>query len=159
MRVTNTNSVLVRELSQLIEPILDEMGVELVDIEYLSYHGRWIVRIYVDKEGGITVDDCARVSREIDEIIDIKDIIHHAYVLEVSSPGLNRPLKKEKDFQRAVGKKIKARISVPLKGRRHFIGYLKDFRNDTLYLEVENNLVSLSRQDVDKANLVYEFEN
>ena len=157
--MTNTIGVLVREISQLIEPILDEMEVELVDIEYLSYHGKWIVRIYVDKEGGITVDDCARVSREIDEIIDIKDIIHHAYVLEVSSPGLNRPLKKEKDFQRAIGKKIKARISVPLKGRRHFTGYLKDFRNGTLYLEVEDRLVSLSRRDVEKANLVYEFEN
>jgi ribosome maturation factor RimP len=159
MRVTNTAGVLIKEISQLIEPILDEMDVELVDVEYLSYHGRWIVRIYVDKEGGITVDDCARVSREIDEIIDIKGVIHHAYVLEVSSPGLNRPLKKEKDFQRAVGKKIKARISVPLKGRRHFTGYLKDFRNGTLYLEVENNLVPLSRRDVEKANLVYEFEN
>jgi ribosome maturation factor RimP len=157
--VTNATSVVIREISQLIEPILDEMDVELVDIEYLSYHGRWIVRIYVDKEGGITVDDCARVSREIDEIIDVKDVIPHAYVLEVSSPGLNRPLKKDKDFQRAVGKKIKARISVPLKGRRHFTGYLKDFRNGTLYLEVEDNPVSLSLRDVEKANLVYEFEN
>jgi ribosome maturation factor RimP len=157
--VTNTAGVLIREISQLIEPILDEMGVELVDIEYLSSHGRWIVRIYVDKDGGITVDDCARVSREIDEIIEIKNIIHHAYVLEVSSPGLNRPLKKEKDFKGAVGKKIKARISVPLKGRRHFTGYLTDFRNDTLYLEVENKPLSLSRRDVEKANLVYEFEN
>ena len=157
--MTNATSVVIREISQLIEPILDEMDVELVDIEYLSYHGRWIVRIYVDKEGGITVDDCARVSREIDEIIDIKDVIPHAYVLEVSSPGLNRPLKKDKDFQRAVGKKIKARISVPLKGRRHFTGYLKDFRNGTLYLEVEDNPVSLSLLDVEKANLVYEFEN
>lgn len=157
--MTNATSVVIREISQLIEPILDEMDVELVDIEYLSYHGRWIVRIYVDKEGGITVDDCARVSREIDEIIDIKDVIPHAYVLEVSSPGLNRPLKKDKDFQRAVGKKIKARISVPLKGRRHFTGYLKDFRNGTLYLEVEDNPVSLSLRDVEKANLVYEFEN
>jgi ribosome maturation factor RimP len=157
--VTNATSVVIREISQLIEPILDEMDVELVDIEYLSYHGRWIVRIYVDKEGGITVDDCARVSREIDEIIDVKDVIPHAYVLEVSSPGLNRPLKKDKDFQRAVGKKIKARISAPLKGRRHFTGYLKDFRNGTLYLEVEDNPVSLSLRDVEKANLVYEFEN
>ncbi len=157
--VANTTSVLVREISQLIEPILDEMEVELVDIEYLSHHGRWTVRIYVDKEGGITLDDCARVSREIDEIIDVKDIIRHAYILEVSSPGLNRPLKKEKDFQRAVGKKIKTRVSVPLEGRRNFTGYLKDFRNGILYLEVENNLVSLSWRDVEKANLVYDFEN
>lgn len=125
--MTNTGGVVTREISQLIEPILDEMDVELVDIEYLSGHGRWIVRIYVDKEGGITLDDCARVSREIGELIDIKDIIHHAYVLEVSSPGLNRPLKREKDFQRAIGKKVKAKMLVPLKGRKHFTGYLKSF--------------------------------
>jgi len=150
---------LIRQISELVEPILDEMDVELVDIEYLSNHGRWIVRVYVDKEGGITVDDCAGVSREIDAIIEIKDIIPHAYVLEVSSPGLNRPLKKEKDFQRAVGKKIKAKTSVPLKGRRHFTGYLKDFQNDILYLELEDKVVALSRRDVEKANLVYEFEN
>ena len=150
---------MIRQISELVEPILDEMDVELVDIEYLSNHGRWIVRVYVDKEGGITVDDCAGVSREIDAIIEIKDIIPHAYVLEVSSPGLNRPLKKEKDFQRAVGKKIKAKTSVPLKGRRHFTGYLKDFQNDILYLELEDKVVALSRRDVEKANLVYEFEN
>jgi ribosome maturation factor RimP len=154
MRVTNTGGVVTREISQFIEPILNEMDVELVDIEYLSGHGRWIVRIYVDKEGGITLDDCARVSREIGELIDVKDIIHHAYVLEVSSPGLNRPLKREKDFQRAIGKKVKAKMLVPLKGRKHFTGYLKSFRNGTLYLEVENNLVSLSWRDVEKANLV-----
>ena len=157
--MTSARDVLIRQISELVEPILDEMDVELVDIEYLSNHGRWIVRVYVDKEGGITVDDCARVSREIDAIIEIKDIIPHAYVLEVSSPGLNRPLKKEKDFQRAVGKKIKAKTFVPLKGRRHFTGYLKDFQNDILYLEVEDNVVALSRRDVEKANLVYEFKN
>ena len=74
------------------------MDVELVDIEYLSEHGRWVLRIYVDQEGGITLDGCARVSREIGDLIDVKDILQHEYVLEVSSPGLNRPLKKEKDF-------------------------------------------------------------
>lgn len=157
--MTNTAGIIVREISQLIEPILEEMGIELVDVEYVSSQGGWVVRVYVDKEGGITVDDCASVSREIEEIIDIKDIVPHSYILEVSSPGLNRPLKKEKDFQQAVGKKIKAKTSIPLGGRRHFTGYLRAFRNGTLYLQVENNMVSLSSRNVEKANVVYEFEN
>ena len=159
IRVKNAAGIVVREISQLVEPILEEMDVELVDVEYVSSQGRWVVRVYVDKEGGITVDDCASVSREIEGIIDIKDIVPHSYVLEVSSPGLNRPLNKEKDFQQAVGKKIKARTSVPINGRRHFTGYLKDVRNGTLSLEVENNVVSLSCRDVEKANVVYEFES
>ena len=145
------------KLTQIIEPIVDEMGFELVDVEYLSEHGRWVLRIYVDKEGGITLDECARVSREVGDLIDVKDIIQHKYVLEVSSPGLNRPLKREKDFQRAVGKKIEIKMAIPVEGRRHFIGYLRKFQGDTLYLEVENNLVPLSLRDVKRSKLVYEF--
>ena len=99
----------LKKISYLVEPLIDEMGFELVDIEYLSERGRWVLRIYADKKGGITLDDCARVSRELGDFIDVKDVIQHEYVLEVSSPGLNRPLKKEKDFLRAVGKKVKVK--------------------------------------------------
>jgi ribosome maturation factor RimP len=147
------------KLTQIIEPIVDEMKFELVDVEYLSEHGRWVLRIYLDKEGGITLDECARVSREVGDLIDVKDIVEHKYVLEVSSPGLNRPLKREKDFQRAVGKKIKIKMVIPVEGRRHFAGYLRKFQEGTLYLEVENNLVPLSLRDVKRSKVVYEFED
>jgi ribosome maturation factor RimP len=143
----------------LASPVLEEIGFELVDVEYLSDHGRWVLRIYIDKDQGVTIEDCARISRELGDLIDIKDIIDHEYVLEVSSPGLNRPLKKEKDFFRAIGKKIKVRMTEPMNGRRNFSGSLRDFREKTLYLEVESGLVRLSLPDVDRANLIYEFEN
>ncbi|MCP4665749.1 MAG: ribosome maturation factor RimP [Deltaproteobacteria bacterium] len=148
-----------RKVERLIEPILDDMDYELVDIETLSERGRWILRIYVDKEGGMTLDDCARVSREIGDLIDVKDIFQHKYVLEVSSPGLNRPLKRERDFLWALGKKVKVKMVNPVKGRRNFVGYLRDLREGTLHLEVDKTLVFLSRKDVKKANLVFEFEN
>lgn len=148
-----------KKIADLAEPILGELGFELVDVEYLSKHGRWVLRVYIDKNGGVTIDDCAMVSGELGDLIDIKDIIEHEYVLEVSSPGLNRPLRKDSDFARAVGKKIKVKMSVPQKGRRNFTGYLKDFRNRSLSLEVEGRLIILQGAEIEKANVVYEFEN
>jgi len=150
-------SPIIREVCALIEPILDEIEIELVDIEYLFEQGRWILRIYVDKSGGITLDHCTRVSREIDDLIEVKDIFHQGYVLEVSSPGLNRRLKKEKDFQRAVGKDMKIRMATPLEGQRNFRGNLQSFKDGILCLSVKDDLILLSYGDVEKANLVYDF--
>ena len=147
----------IKEVTRFIEPVLAEMGFELVDIECLSAYGRMVFRIYVDKEGGITLDECARVSREVGDLIDIKDFIKHEYVLEVSSPGLNRPLKKEKDFLSAIGKMVKIRMAIPINGRRRFTGHLRKVENGNLYLEIDNHLFALPRQDIEKANLVYEF--
>jgi ribosome maturation factor RimP len=147
----------VEQIAQLVEPVLDEMGFELVDVEYRSERGRWVLRIYLDKEGGVTLDDCARASVEIGPLIDVRDIIAHGYVLEVSSPGLNRPLKRGKDFLRAVGKKVKVRTVAPVKGRRNFTGLLRRFENGALYLETDKTVVTLSLRDVEKANLMYEF--
>ena len=150
--------LIIGQVTRLIEPILDEMDFELVDTEYVSERGRWVLRLYVDQEEGITLDDCARVSRDIGDLIDVEEIFQHAYVLEVSSPGLNRPLKKEKDFLSVVDKKVKIKMVVPVHGRRNFTGYLRAFRDGKLFLELNNSQVSLSRQDVEKANLVYEYE-
>ena len=144
-------------ITDLAEPILEEMGFELVDVLYLSKHGRWVLRLYIDKDGGVTINDCAQVSGEIGDLLDVKEIIQHEYVLEVSSPGINRPLKKERDFTRAIGKKIKVRMGFPVNGQRNFTGYLSHFQNRTLYLEMEKGVVELSWQEVEKANLVYEF--
>ena len=141
----------------MIEPVLAETGFELVAVEYLSEHGRMVLRIYVDKAGGITLDECARVSREVGDLIEIKNFIQHEYVLEVSSPGLNRPLKKEKDFLRVVGKKVKIRMTIPVNGRRRFTGQLKKIEDRNLYLEIDDQLFVLPRQGIEKANLVFEF--
>ena len=120
-------TLITKQVADLVQPILDEIGFELVDVEYLSKYGKWVLRMYIDREGGVTIDDCARVSRELGDLIDIKNVIEHEYVLEVSSPGIDRPLKKEKDFIRAIGKKIKVKMAFPINGRRNFSGRLKDF--------------------------------
>lgn len=148
----------VREVAVLIEPILEEMGIELVDVEYLSEGGRWILRIYVDREGGITLDDCVRVSREIEDVIEVRDFFRNSYVLEVSSPGLNRPLKKEKDFLRAVGKKVSIRMAAPLEGRRRFQGELRSFKDGILCLSVDRETFMLPYGGIEKAHVVYDFE-
>ncbi|MFO7986554.1 MAG: ribosome maturation factor RimP [Desulfatiglandaceae bacterium] len=147
----------VQTVIQLIEPVLEEMDVELVDVEYRFEQGRWVLRIYVDMQGGISVDDCARVSREIEDLIEINDIFQQEYVLEVSSPGLNRPLKKEKDFIRVKGEKIKVRMRRPLKGRRNFTGYLIAVKDGSAYLDVTEGRVALPLDGMEKANLVYDF--
>ena len=121
----------VGEVSNLIEPVLDELGFELVDTEYLSQHGRRVLRICLDKEGGITLDDCALVSREIGDLVDVKNIFQHRYVLEVSSPGLNRPLKREKDFLRSIGKKVNVIMAVSVMGRHQFSGFLREYRESS----------------------------
>jgi ribosome maturation factor RimP len=154
-----TDTIITRQITDLIEPILGELGFELVDVEFLSEHGRWILRIYIDKLGGVTIDDCTRISGELGDLIDIKDVVKHEYILEVSSPGLNRPLKKEADFIRMIGKKVKVRMTMQVNGRRNFSGYLKDVREHKLYIEDEGGLITLSWPEIDKANLVYEFKN
>ena len=155
--MVNKPRLVTKEVADLVEPILGEMGFELVDVEYLSKYGRWVLRLYVDKEGGVTIDDCAWVSGEIGDLIDVKDLITHEYILEVSSPGLNRPLKKEKDLVWATGRRVKLRMVTPVSGRRNFTGTLKNFENGTLYVEAEGTLVALPWLEVEKANLVYEF--
>ncbi len=147
----------IQKIEALVEPALSDMGYELVAVQYLSEHGRWILRILADKPGGITLDDCALLSRRIGPLLDIKDIISHEYVLEVSSPGLDRPLVKEEDFLQAIGKKIKVRMVVPVNGRRRFTGYLREFQGRTLYVAVDDQMVTLPRKGVEKANIVYEY--
>ncbi|OQX65468.1 MAG: hypothetical protein B5M55_03935 [Desulfococcus sp. 4484_242] len=147
----------VQEVSLLIEPILNEMGIELVDVEYLSEGGRWILRIYVDRPAGIVLDDCVRVSREIEDIIEVRDLFHHSYVLEVSSPGLNRPLKREKDFVRALGKDVQIQMAPPVNGRRNFRGRLDSFDEGVLCVVTEGGRFFLPREGVKKANLIYKF--
>jgi ribosome maturation factor RimP len=146
-----------RGVAELVEPILEGMGFELVDVEYVSQLGRWVLRLVIDKEGGVTIDDCAYVSGELGDLIDVKGYVDHAYVLEVSSPGLDRPIKKEKDILASMGKRIKVKMTTPSKGRRNYTGFLRDFREGMLYMDVDGELVALDWRQVDKANLVYEF--
>ncbi len=144
-------------IHELVTPVLDSIGFELIDLEYLSVNGRWVLRLYIDKEGGVTIDDCAYASNELGDLIDVKNIINHDYVLEVSSPGLNRPLKREKDFLLAIGEKIKIRMIRPIEGCRNFTGRMIDFHDNNIRLETESGIIDLPLGEVDKSNLVYDF--
>ena len=115
---------------QLLMPVIQENGFELVDVEYVKEAGTWYLRAYIDKEGGITIDDCELVSRAFGQLLDAEDFIEESYVLEVSSPGLGRPLKKEKDFVRSIGKDVEVKLFKPLskeKKEKDFLGTLKSY--------------------------------
>ena len=103
--------------AELLEPILSECQFELVDIDYEKEAGDWYLRVYIDKPGGITIDDCEKVSRALSDKLDEADFIDEAYILEVSSPGLTRPLKKEKDFERNIGKPVEMKFFMAVNGR------------------------------------------
>ena len=118
-------SVYEAKTESLIMPILDRMNFELVDVEYVKEGGTWYLRAYIDKEGGITVNDCEDVAREMNVLLDEEDFIPDAYVFEVSSPGLGRPLKKEKDYIRNMGKEIEIRTYKAINRCKEFYGLLK----------------------------------
>jgi ribosome maturation factor RimP len=151
---------IINEVSPLAEGFLHESDMEMVDLEFQFESGRWTLRIFIDKEGGVTVDDCANVNKELGYLIEAKNIIDYHYVLEVSSPGLNRPLKKEKDFIRSIGKMVKLKLSRPVNKRSKFIGRLTNVREGMISLLVDDgSLVELPLKEIDKARVKYEFNN
>ncbi len=116
----------------LLEPILEEKGFELVDVEFVKEGSTWYLRSYIDKPGGITVDDCELVSRALEEKLDREDFISEAYILEVSSPGLGRALKKDKDYVRNEGKEIELRLYKPFEHEKEFRGVLKQWDGESV---------------------------
>lgn len=134
---------------ELIMPIIEANHFELVDVEWVKEGSNWFLRAYIDKEGGITVDDCELVSRAFSDILDEKDYISENYVFEVSSPGLDRPLKKEKDFARSIGKEVELKLYKPVNKQKEFIGRLKDFDKDTVTIELDDEeTVTFNRSDI-----------
>ncbi len=134
---------------EYLQKIVDAKGFELVDVEYVKEAGEYFLRAYIDKEGGITIDDCVDVSREMNEILDREDYIDDVYTFEVSSPGLTRPLKKEKDYQRNIDKPIEVRTYSAVDGRKDFMGLLKSYTKDEISLEEDNeNVVTLNRKNI-----------
>lgn len=123
---------------QLLLPILAEHRFELVDVEFVKEAGTFYLRAYIDKEGGITIDDCETVSRRLSDLLDEKDFIPDAYVLEVSSPGLGRQLKKEKDFERSLGEEVEVKLYQAIEKQKEFSGILESYDKDTIVLVDEH---------------------
>ena len=134
---------------QLIQPLIDENQFELVDVEYVKEGSDWYLRVYIDKEGGITVDDCEKISRAFNEILDREDYISDQYIFEVSSPGLLRPLKKEKDYVRSTGKLIDIKLYKQVDKSKEYTGILKCFDEKTVTLAFEDG----TEKTFEKSNL------
>lgn len=133
----------------MILPILERMHFELVDVEYVKEGGTYYLRAYIDKEGGITVNDCEAVAREMNDLLDAADFIPDSYVFEVSSPGLGRPLKKEKDYVRNLGKAVEIRTYRAIERSKEFEGTLKAYTEDTVTIETEDgNEMVFQKSDI-----------
>lgn len=124
-------------LREKIKPLIEEEDLELVELEFFESGPASVLRIYVDKAGGITVDQCAQLSRKIGDFLDIEDLIPHRYMLEVSSPGLNRPLTKDADFKRKIGKKVKIFLKEKVDGKTELVGKIKNLEGENLFLLIE----------------------
>ncbi len=146
-----------KTVENMLEPILEANRFELVDVEYLKEAGNWFLRIYIDKEGGITIDDCELVSRAIEVDLDRCDPIKEPYILEVSSPGLSRPLKKEKDFERSIGKVIEIKLYKAIDNEKEFIGELISYTNEEVVINQEKTQLTLKRKDIAMIRLAIIF--
>jgi len=151
-------------IEELVTPILEELNLELVDIEFIKEGRNWFLRVYIDTpSGGIDIEQCALVSERLSVLLDEKDPIEQNYYLEVSSPGAERPLKKESDFEKAVGKFIYVKTYEPIKDMKEFQGYLKAYNEDGLEMEVRIKTrklnVFIEKDKVAKARLAIDFSS
>jgi len=149
----------VRELALAT---VDRSGYDLVDLEYRREPGGWTLRLFIDKDGGVTLDDCQKVSHEIGTLLEVEDPIPHRFNLEVSSPGLDRPLKTAADFRSSVGKLVRASLREPMEGRRNFSGRLVEAAgaDDALVLKIEDDtgeVHAIDASGIDRARLVFEW--
>lgn len=148
---------LIQEVQEVIDPILQAQGLELVDLEYQREAQGWVLRLYVDREGGITVADCAEVSGEIGALLEVRDLITNPYILEVSSPGLTRPLKKPADYNKYQKRLVKIKTFEPLEGRKKFQGILLGMEDEKVCVETEGRIFKIPLHGIAKANLEIEF--
>lgn len=148
---------LLEKVEAAIEPVLNSIGLELVEREFLQSGGQWVLRLYIDrqegKEGKVTIDDCADASRAVGNVLDVEDLIPTAYVLEVSSPGLNRPLRKRQDFERFAGNMAELKTKEPIDGRSHFSGTLKGLLEESVVIEQGNQKWMIPLTAIKKAKL------
>lgn len=148
----------IRNVREILDPLFLGEGLELVDLEYRREGRGRVLRIYIDKEGGVTVDDCAKVSRELGTLLDVHDVIPGSYNLEVSSPGLTRALRKPRDFERFKGKKVKIKTKTDIiEERRVFVGRLLDFADDVATVLVDGRTYLIEYNKIEKANLELDF--
>lgn len=139
----------------LIKPIIDANNVELFDVEYVKEGSDWYLRVFIDKEGGVTIEDCQNVSRAFNEILDKEDYIDSEYIFEVSSPGLTRPLKRERDYEKSIGRIIEIRLYSALDGIKEAEGILKSYDKDTITIEINGEVKNIERKNLSMIRWAY----
>ncbi|TAH63733.1 MAG: ribosome maturation factor RimP [Gottschalkiaceae bacterium] len=151
-------NVLEDMVTKMVLPILDKYEFELVDLEYTKEGPHFYLKVFIDKPGGITIDDCQKVSEQLSELLDEKDPIDDNYFLEVSSPGLDRPLKKDKDLEKSIGKDIEISLYKQVDGKKKYIGRLTKFDEKSILISDEKeNIIEIDREIISKINLAIKF--
>lgn len=145
----------LQRIRTLVEPVLSSLGFELVDVRLGTDFGRQVLRIFIDREGGVTVGDCQKASQEMNTLLDVEEVVRERYFLEVSSPGLDRPLVKPADFVRYTGKEAVLKTSEPLEGRRNYKGLLKGMEGEEVLIVIDGQEFKVPIRLIEKANLVY----
>ncbi len=148
---------LLEEIKEIIIPVLVSQGFELVDLEYQREGQGWVLRLFIDREGGVHLDDCSEVSRELSAVLDVRDVIAHSYTLEVSSPGLTRPIKKREDFEKYQNRLVKIRTFQPIDGQRNFKGILRGIEGEKVKVAVADRIREIPLPSIAKANLEIEI--
>lgn len=143
--------------TEMLKPICRENGVEIYDVEYVQEAGEWYLRAYIDKEGGVTIDDCEAVSRAMSDALDANDFIEDAYYLEVSSPGLGRTLKKDTHLQKSIGETVELKTFKPIDKRKEFTGILKGFTQSSITVEIDGKDTEFLRNEVALIKLALDF--
>ncbi|TAH67372.1 MAG: ribosome maturation factor RimP [Anaerolineaceae bacterium] len=152
------HDVYEKKTEKLLEPILTENNFELYDVEYVKEGSNWYLRAYIDKEGGINVNDCELVSRKLSDLLDKEDFIPDAYILEVSSPGLGRQLKKDKHFDRSIGEEVEIKLYKPINKQKEWVGILVEYNADALTIQIdEQNQMEIARKDIAMVRLTFDF--
>lgn len=147
-----------QKAEELLMPLIEQNQFELVDVEYVKEAGNWYLRAYIDKPGGITVDDCEVISRAFSDLLDEHDFIDDAYILEVSSPGLGRPLRKDKDFARSLGEEVDVKTYKAINHQKDFTGILKEYDKQKIVIELENGeSMEFARADIALVRLSFDF--
>ena len=144
---------MVVAVEQFATGLLADYGMELVEVQFRRESHGWVLRLFIDRPGGVTIDDCATVSREISAYLDVEDLIEHAYHLEVSSPGLERPLKREADFVRFAGRKARIKLCEPVDGQKVFVGMLEGVNNGDVIMEVDGKRHRFAFSSISRARL------
>ncbi|HIQ97261.1 MAG TPA: ribosome maturation factor RimP [Candidatus Limivivens merdigallinarum] len=147
-----------QKTEEILQPLMEANGFELVDVEYVKEGGTWYLRAYIDKPGGIAIDDCELISRALSDELDAQDFIEDSYILEVSSPGLGRPLKKDRDFERSIGQEVEVRTFRAIDGQKEFTGILKSYDKDSVSIALdEETELKFARNEIALIRLAFTF--